>query len=109
MITLNNEEEPGDLADLIEYAYGSAGTAWGAQRIQDGRAEPYPPFVVEIGNEQALDDTFAREVVMSISAMLVRAQGLYGRNLSAVAPAALESLGLACADRASARSFWARA
>ena len=36
VVTLNSEEDPGDLADLIEYAYGTAATKWGAQRIADG-------------------------------------------------------------------------
>lgn len=74
VVTLNNLEEPEDLADLVEYAYGNAGTAWGALRIHDGQHPgPYAPFVVEIGNEQGLTYDLIRQVSAGAEAMLVRA------------------------------------
>jgi hypothetical protein len=53
MITLNYRVETAESCALFaEYCFGGAGTKGGAMRIADGRPEPYPPFFVEIGNEQ---------------------------------------------------------
>ena len=53
VVTLNSGETAGDVGDLLEYAYGDANrTVWGAERAADGRAAPYAPFWLEIGNEQ---------------------------------------------------------
>jgi hypothetical protein len=57
VVTLNLNEDVADLEDLVEYAYGSTASAWGAQRVRDGRVQPYRPFVVEIGNENAMNYT----------------------------------------------------
>jgi alpha-N-arabinofuranosidase len=43
-----------DALDEIEYATGDASTKWGAQRIADGRQEPFVVNFVEIGNEDNL-------------------------------------------------------
>eukprot|EP00933_Yihiella_yeosuensis_P007713 TRINITY_DN11286_c1_g1_i1.p1 TRINITY_DN11286_c1_g1~~TRINITY_DN11286_c1_g1_i1.p1 ORF type:complete len:726 (-),score=94.82 TRINITY_DN11286_c1_g1_i1:113-2164(-) len=77
VVTINNNETPEDLADLVEYAFGSNNTAWGRQRIADAEhPEPYKAFVVEIGNEQSLDYTFVQQVSESSAAMHERAMTL---------------------------------
>lgn len=58
VITLPVTETVADLEDLVEYAFGdSVGTKWGALRAKDGRAKPYRPFLIEIGNENTLNYT----------------------------------------------------
>lgn len=57
VITINNLEEPEDMGDFVEYAWGDASTKWGKQRIQDGHPEPYNVSWIECGNEQGLDHT----------------------------------------------------
>ena len=53
MITLNYRvETAASCAAFVEYCFGDVSTPFGRQRIADGRADPYPPFFVEIGNEQ---------------------------------------------------------
>lgn len=37
--------------DALDYALGDASTEWGARRIADGHAQPYPLKYVEVGNE----------------------------------------------------------
>jgi alpha-N-arabinofuranosidase len=44
-----------DALDEIEYATGSADTKWGAERIKDGHAEPFPLHYIEVGNEDWFD------------------------------------------------------
>jgi alpha-L-arabinofuranosidase len=53
MITLNYRvETPESCALFAEFCFGGADTKGGAMRIASGRSEPYPPFYVEVGNEQ---------------------------------------------------------
>jgi alpha-N-arabinofuranosidase len=44
-----------DALDEIEYATGSPDTKWGAERVKDGHAAPFPLHYVEIGNEDQFD------------------------------------------------------
>ena len=44
-----------DALDEIEYATGSAGTKWGAERVKNGHPDPFPLHYVEIGNEDFFD------------------------------------------------------
>jgi alpha-N-arabinofuranosidase len=44
-----------DALDEIEYATGSIGTKWGAERAKNGHAAPFPLHYVEIGNEDWFD------------------------------------------------------
>jgi alpha-N-arabinofuranosidase len=44
-----------DALDEIEYVTGGADTKWGAERIKDGHAAPFPLHYVEIGNEDWFD------------------------------------------------------
>lgn len=44
-----------DALDEIEYVTGSADTKWGAERVKDGHAAPFPLRYVEIGNEDWFD------------------------------------------------------
>ena len=40
-----------DALDEIQYVTGSADTKWGAERVKDGHAAPFPLKYVEVGNE----------------------------------------------------------
>jgi alpha-N-arabinofuranosidase len=44
-----------DALDEIEYVTGGADTRWGAERVKDGHAAPFPLHYVEIGNEDEFD------------------------------------------------------
>lgn len=44
-----------DALDEIEYVTGDKNTKWGAARIRDGHAKPFPLHYVEIGNEDNFD------------------------------------------------------
>ncbi len=44
-----------DALDEIEYATGGADSKWGAERVKDGHAAPFPLHYVEIGNEDMFD------------------------------------------------------
>lgn len=56
--SLNIDESPSDIADLMDYLYGSTTTRWGAQRAADGHPAPYTAKRFELGNENAVDDTY---------------------------------------------------
>jgi alpha-L-arabinofuranosidase len=44
-----------DVLDEIQYVTGSAQTKWGAERVKDGHATPFPLKYVEVGNEDEFD------------------------------------------------------
>jgi alpha-L-arabinofuranosidase len=44
-----NTNSPLDIADLLEYCYGGAETAWGAQRIADGHNATFNISFLELG------------------------------------------------------------
>jgi alpha-N-arabinofuranosidase len=44
-----------DALDEIEYVTGDKASKWGAQRVKDGHAKPFPLHYVEIGNEDWFD------------------------------------------------------
>ncbi len=44
-----------DAIDEIQYVTGDASTKWGAERVKDGHAAPFPLHYVEIGNEDWFD------------------------------------------------------
>jgi alpha-L-arabinofuranosidase len=44
-----------DALDEIEYVTGDVTTKWGAERVKDGHAAPFPLHYVEIGNEDWFD------------------------------------------------------
>ncbi|MBV8781232.1 MAG: alpha-N-arabinofuranosidase, partial [Phycisphaerae bacterium] len=50
-----------DALDEIEYVTGDANTKWGAERIKDGHAAPFPLHYVEIGNEDGSDKSGSYE------------------------------------------------
>lgn len=94
-VTISCRETPSDMADFVEYVYGNSSTTWGMRRVADGRVDPYKPFTIEVGNEQALTDDFVGRVVNITTAMVGRAKeiavpvplkfsfgGLYGPHLS---------------------------
>ncbi|HZD47736.1 MAG TPA: alpha-L-arabinofuranosidase C-terminal domain-containing protein [Silvibacterium sp.] len=50
-----------DALDEIEYVTGGPDTKWGAERIKDGHAAPFPLKYVEIGNEDMFDKSGSYE------------------------------------------------
>lgn len=76
VIDLNEHETSQDMADFIEYVYGPVSSKMGALRQRDGRAKPYMPFRVELGNEEPCLAEFATNVARCATAMTKKAQEL---------------------------------
>ena len=78
VVTMNSGETPSDVSDFLEYAYGSStATVWGAQRAADGHTDPYPPFWIEIGNEQNhTDPAYIAQVVGFVTSLNATASRL---------------------------------
>ncbi len=57
----NMDETPQDMADFVEYANGPADSAWGRRRAEGGHAEPYKLKFIQLGNEEAVDETYWRK------------------------------------------------
>jgi alpha-L-arabinofuranosidase len=51
---VNIDEDPQDMADMIEYLNGSATSKWGAMRAANGHPAPYNVKYIEIGNEEVI-------------------------------------------------------
>jgi hypothetical protein len=60
IVDLNMDETPRDLADFVAYANGPADGEWGRRRAQDGHPEPYRLKYIELGNEEAVDESYWR-------------------------------------------------
>jgi alpha-L-arabinofuranosidase len=56
--SLNIDESPDDIRDLMEYLYGDPQTPWGAKRVADGHPAPYKVRRFELGNEDAINDDY---------------------------------------------------
>jgi len=54
----NMGETPQDMADFVEYVNGPADSEWGRRRAQDGRPEPCRLRYMQLGNEEAVDETY---------------------------------------------------
>ena len=52
------DETPQDMADFIQYAKGSADSAWGRKRAADGHPSPYKLPFIELGNEERVDEKY---------------------------------------------------
>lgn len=48
------EEDPQDMADMVEYLNGPITSEWGAKRAENGHPEPYGVKYIEIGNEEQI-------------------------------------------------------
>ncbi|MCS7475632.1 RICIN domain-containing protein [Umezawaea endophytica] len=59
--SLNIDETPQDVADLLQYLYGPAGSTWGARRVADGHPAPYAVRRIQLGNENAVDEEYWRK------------------------------------------------
>ncbi|MBB3695242.1 alpha-L-arabinofuranosidase C-terminal domain-containing protein [Sphingomonas sp. BK580] len=59
--SLNIDEKPEDVRDLMDYLYGPATTTWGSRRHADGHALPYRQKRLQLGNENAVDDAYYRK------------------------------------------------
>ena len=55
---LNASETPEDMADFVEYVNGPANSKWGRQRAADGHPAPYHLKYLQIGNEEAVNDSY---------------------------------------------------
>ena len=63
---------PEDMADLVEYSFGDAQTAWGKMRIEDdGHPAIYNWSYVELGNEQYNPDFVEQVAAMEARAVKV--------------------------------------
>ena len=51
---VNMEEDPQTMAFMVEYLNGSAKTAGGRKRIEDGHTKPYGVKYIELGNEECI-------------------------------------------------------
>jgi hypothetical protein len=60
VVDLNMDESPQDLADFAAYANGPADSEWGRRRAQDGHPDPYRLKYLELGNEEAVDESYWR-------------------------------------------------
>jgi alpha-L-arabinofuranosidase len=60
VVDLNMDETPRDLADFVEYANGPTDSEWGRRRARDGHPAPYRLKYIELGNEEAVDETYWR-------------------------------------------------
>ena len=76
VINLNEREMSEDCSDFVEYVYGPTTSNMGALRKQDGRAESFKPFRVELGNEEGCSPEFVANVARCASAMVSKAQEL---------------------------------
>lgn len=56
--SLNIDETPQDIRDLMEYMYGPVTTTWGARRAADGHPAPYRQKRIQLGNEEAVDQVY---------------------------------------------------
>ncbi|HEY1790177.1 MAG TPA: family 16 glycoside hydrolase, partial [Verrucomicrobiae bacterium] len=54
----NINEAPQDMADFVQYATSPATSQWGAQRAADGHPQPYNLKYMELGNEEAVNETY---------------------------------------------------
>ena len=54
------DETPQDLVDFVAYVNGPADSEWGRRRAQDGHPEPYRLKYLQLGNEEAVDETYWR-------------------------------------------------
>ncbi|MDQ3440511.1 MAG: hypothetical protein M3478_09200, partial [Planctomycetota bacterium] len=54
----NMDETPADMVDFVEYANGPADSEWGRRRAADGHPEPYNLKYIQLGNEEAVDETY---------------------------------------------------
>ena len=61
VVDLNMDEIPQDLADFVSYANGPTDSEWGRRRAQDGHPEPYRLKYIELGNEEAVDESYWRK------------------------------------------------
>jgi len=57
----NLDESPQDMADFVEYANGPADSPWGKKRAADGHPAPFRLKYLEVGNEEAVDETYFRK------------------------------------------------
>lgn len=55
---LDCNESPQDIADFIEYVNGPATGEWGRKRAEDGHPVPFGLKYIELGNEEAVDETY---------------------------------------------------
>ncbi|MDB5325354.1 MAG: putative alpha-L-arabinofuranosidase [Phycisphaerales bacterium] len=78
---LSANETPQDISDFIEYVNGPADSEWGRRRAADGHPAPYHLKHIQLGNEEKVDEAFARkfnalaEVVWAKDAALIPIAG----------------------------------
>lgn len=56
--SLNINETPQDMSDLMDYLFAPTQNPWGAKRAADGHPQPYTVDRIELGNEEAVNDSY---------------------------------------------------
>lgn len=56
--TLDINETPQDMSDFMDYLRAPVTNPWGARRAADGHPAPYVINQIELGNEEAVNDTY---------------------------------------------------
>lgn len=87
---LNMDETPQDMADFVEYINGPAESPWGRRRVQDGHPEPYRLKYIQLGNEEAVNETYWQKFKPLVEAIWSRDPNIipvvgdfaYGQHIS---------------------------
>src|SRR5207237_2114276 len=54
------DETPADMADFVAYVNGPRDSEWGKKRTAHGHPAPYRLKYLEVGNEERVDDAYAK-------------------------------------------------
>jgi hypothetical protein len=65
----NIDQKPADMAAFIDYAKADPGSEWGKKRAADGHAAAYHLRMMELGNEERVDETYAAKFEALASAI----------------------------------------
>ncbi|MCE5328019.1 MAG: DUF1080 domain-containing protein [Planctomycetaceae bacterium] len=66
---VNRSESPADLADLVEYCNGPAGSKWGRRRAADGFKKPLHLSYIQYGNEERINDEYLADFKAAAAAV----------------------------------------
>jgi alpha-L-arabinofuranosidase len=58
----NMDETPTDMADFVEYVNGAPDSDWGRRRARDGHPQPYKLKFLELGNEEAVNESYWKKL-----------------------------------------------
>jgi alpha-L-arabinofuranosidase len=58
---LSVDESPQDISDFVEYVNGSSDSKWGSRRAADGHPTPFRLKYLQLGNEEAVNEVYAKK------------------------------------------------